>query len=59
MSMKYTFLTAVLLSALGASAAVQAESSITAGYAQAHVEDFGTTNGMNLKYRYLSAFMPC
>lgn len=52
MSIKYTILTAVLLSALGASATVQAESSITAGYAQAHVEDFGTTNGMNLKYRY-------
>lgn len=52
MSMKYTFLTTALLSALGASATVQAESSITAGYAQAHVEDFGTTNGMNLKYRY-------
>ncbi|MDK9358015.1 Ail/Lom family outer membrane beta-barrel protein [Lelliottia sp. V106_10] len=52
MSMKHTVLTAVLLSALSTSAAVQAENSITAGYAQSHVEGFGTTNGMNLKYRY-------
>ncbi|MDK9358013.1 Ail/Lom family outer membrane beta-barrel protein [Lelliottia sp. V106_10] len=52
MSMKYSVLTAVFLSALGVSAAVQAESSITAGYAQAHVEGFKNINGINLKYRY-------
>ncbi|WP_272482833.1 Ail/Lom family outer membrane beta-barrel protein [Buttiauxella izardii] len=53
MSMKYTFLTAVLLSALGATSVAQADTqSITAGYAQAHVQDFKNINGMNLKYRY-------
>lgn len=53
MSMKYTLLTAALLSSLGAMAAAQADTqSITAGYAQAKVQDFKNINGVNLKYRY-------
>lgn len=51
--MKRSLLASIVLSVLGmSSVAHAAEQSITAGYAQAHVQDFKNINGMNLKYRY-------
>lgn len=53
MSIKISALTAILLSTMSASVVVHADTqSITAGYAQAHVQDFKNINGVNLKYRY-------
>lgn len=53
MFMKYSLLSTVVLSVLATSSVAHAtEQTITAGYAQAHIQDFKNIHGMNLKYRY-------